>query len=389
MRSLLPVYSRWIGVLGLFLILLSACDKQQGGMPGFMPQVTVVTLKEQAISLTRDLPGQTSAYLISEVRPQVSGIVKQRLFTEGAYVKAGQPLYEIDDSLYQAQYQSSLAALQKTHASLQVAQLAADRAAELVKTGLISKQDNDNAVATLGQAKADVAGAEAAVTSSKVNLAYAHITSPINGRIGSSSVTQGALVTANQAASLATVTQLDPIYVNVSQSGNEWLALKREVEMGRVQATGSGTPTQIVLPDGSIYNREGKLQFAEVTVDPATGNLLLRVIVPNPDGLLMPGMYVRAVVNEGALPKGVLAPQQGITRDPKGSATALVVDKDNKVEARVVKVSRTIGDQWLVEEGLTAGDRVIVEGLQKVQPGMPVTPVEAGSQQTNTSAAAH
>ena len=265
--------------------------------------------------------------------------------------------------------------------------MAATRAAELVKQGLISKQDNDNAVAALGQAKADVAAGEAAVASNKVNLDYAHITSPISGRIGGSTVTSGALVTANQATALATVTQLDPIYVDVNQSSSEWLALKREIDTGRVEAKGSGTPAKILLQDGSEYSHEGKLQFADVTVDPTTGNLMLRVIVPNPEGLLMPGMYVRAIVSEGVLPNGVLAPQQGITRDPKGSATALVVDKDNKVELRQVNVSRTVGDQWLIESGLAAGDRVITEGVQKAQPGMTVSPVEAGTQPAGNGAA--
>jgi len=357
---------------------------------GFAPQVTVVTLKQEPVSLTKELPGRTSAFLIAEVRPQVNGIVKHRLFTEGAYVKAGQPLYEIDDALYQAQYQSAQAALQKAQATLNVAQLAANRSNEILKIGAISKQENDNALAALGQAKADVAAAEAAVASSKVNLTYAHITSPISGRIGGSSVTSGALVTANQASALATVTQLDPIYVDVNQSSGEWLELKHEIESGRVEAKGSGTPSKIILQDGSAYSREGKLQFADVTVDPTNGNLVLRVIVPNPDGLLMPGMYVRAALNEGVLGKGVLAPQQGITRDPKGGAIALVIGKDNKVEPRVVKVSRTVGDQWLIEDGLVAGDRVIVEGVQKVQPGMAVTPVEAGTQpQPANTAASH
>lgn len=388
MRCIQPLSGRLAGVLGVLLVLLSACGKQQGGaMSGFAPQVTVVTLKAGPVALTRELPGRTSAYLISEVRPQVNGIVKRRLFTEGAYVKAGQSLYEIDDALYQAQYQNAQATLQKAQAGLQVAQLAANRAAELVKQGLISKQDNDNAVAALGQARADVAAGEAAVATAKVNLNYAHIESPISGRIGGSSVTPGALVTANQATALATVTQLDPIYVDVNQSSSEWLSFKREVEAGRVQARGSGTPAKIVLQDGSEYSHEGKLQFADVTVDPSTGNLMLRVVVPNPDGLLMPGMYVRAVVNEGVLPNGVLAPQQGVTRDPKGAATALVVDKNNKVELRNVRVSRTVGDQWLVEDGLAAGDRVIVEGVQKVQPGMSVNPVEAGTQSSEAATA--
>ena len=336
-----------------------------------------MTLKPQAVTLTRDLPGRVSAFLIAEVRPQVSGIVKRRWFTEGGTVKAGAPLYELDDAIYRAQYNSARATLQKAQATQEAARLTAGRAAEMVKIDAVSAQDNDNAIAALGQAQADVAAAQAAVDSSAVNLAYAHIVSPISGRIGKSSITQGALVTADQTAALATVQQLDPIYVDVNQSSSEWLQLKQDIDAGRVQAGASGAPTKIVLENGAAYAAEGTLQFSDVTVDPSTGNFLLRVIVANPNQLLMPGMYVRAIVGEGVRTQGLLAPQRGITRDPKGAATALVVGGDGKVEVRELRVSRTIGDQWLVEDGLAAGDRVIVEGLQKVQPGMPVTAVEA------------
>jgi membrane fusion protein, multidrug efflux system len=340
------------------------------------PQVAVVTLKPQAVTLTRDLPGRVSAFLVAEVRPQVSGIVKQRLFTEGGTVKAGQPLYELDDAIYRAQYNSARATLQKAQATQEAARLTAGRSAEMVKIDAVSAQDNDNAIAALGQAQADVAAAQAAVDSSAVNLGYAHIVSPINGRIGKSSITQGALVTADQTAALATVQQLDPIYVDVNQSSSEWLQLKQDVDAGRVQAGASGAPTKIMLENGSSYAALGTLQFSDVTVDPTTGNFLLRVIVANPSQLLMPGMYVRAIIGEGVRPEGLLVPQRAITRDPRGGATALVVNHDGKVEVRELRVSRTIGDQWLVEEGLSDGDRVIVEGLQKVQPGMPVTTVE-------------
>jgi membrane fusion protein, multidrug efflux system len=357
---------------------LAGCGPHGGPPPGHMtPQVTVVTIKPQSVTLTRDLPGRVSAFLVAEVRPQVSGIVKQRLFTEGGTVKAGQPLYEIDDAIYRAQWNSARATLQKAQATTEAARLTAGRSAEMVKIDAVSAQDNDNAIASLAQAQADVAAAQAAVDSSAVNLAYAHIVSPINGRIGKSSVTQGALVTADQTAALATVQQLDPIYVDVNQSSSEWLQLKQDIDAGRVQAGASGAPTKIVLENGSAYTTAGALQFSDVTVDPSTGNFLLRVLVSNPNQLLMPGMYVRAIVGEGVRPQALLAPQRGITRDPKGGATALIVDKDGKVQTREVKVSRTIGDQWLVEDGLAAGDRVIVEGLQKVQPGMPVTTVEA------------
>jgi membrane fusion protein (multidrug efflux system) len=247
----------------------------------------------------------------------------------------------------------------------------------MIKIDAISAQDNDNAIAALGQGEADVAAAQAAVDSAAVNLAYAHIVSPISGRIGKSSVTQGALVTGDQATAMATVQQLDPVYVDVNQSSGEWLQLKQEIEAGRVQAGVADAPTKIVLENGATYGSEAKLQFTDVTVDPTTGNILLRAIVANPKQVLIPGMYVRAIVGEGVVPQGLLAPQRGVTRDAKGVATALVVGRDGKVEVHELKVSRTIGDQWLVESGLSAGDRVIVAGLQKVQPGMTVTAVEA------------
>lgn len=363
-------------------LLLAACGaagRPGGPPPGYAPQVTVVTLKAQPVTLTRELPGRTSAYLVADVRPQVSGILKQRLFTEGGFVKLGQPLYEIDDAIYRAQYNNARATLQKAEASAEAARLSAERNAELIKIDAVSRQDNENAIATLGSAQADVAAAQASLDSAKVNLEYAHIVSPITGQIGKSAVTQGALVTADQATAMATVQQLDPIYIDVNQSSTEWLQLKQEIDAGRVESGGSGTPAKILLENGTDYGQQGKLQFTDVTVDPTTGNFLLRVLVPNPNHVLMPGMYVRAVVNEGMLREGILVPQQGVTRDPKGNATALVVGGDGKVAPREVKVTRTIGDQWLVDAGLSAGDRVITEGLQKVQPGMPVQAVEAGA----------
>jgi membrane fusion protein, multidrug efflux system len=373
------VRGRFLAVVVAATALVAGCGSHGGPPPGARPppQVSVVTLKPQAITLTRDLPGRVSAFLVAEVRPQVSGIVKRRLFTEGGTVKLGQPLYELDDAIYRAQYNSAHATLQKAQATQEAARLTANRAAEMVKIDAVSAQDNDNAVAALAQAQADVAAAQAALDSSAVNLAYAHIVSPISGRIGKSSITQGALVTAEQSAALATVQQLDPIYIDVNQSSSEWLQLKQDIDAGRVQAGASGAPTKVVLENGTPYATEGTLQFSDVTVDPSTGNFLLRVVVANPNQLLMPGMYVRAIVGEGVRPQGLLVPQRGITRDPKGGATALVVGQDGKVAVHEVKVSRTIGDQWVVEDGLATGDRVIVEGLQKVQPGMPVTAAEA------------
>jgi membrane fusion protein, multidrug efflux system len=379
MRALLTV-----AVVSLGFALAACGQRQAGPYARQAPQVTIVTLQPQAVTLTRELPGRTSAYLVAEVRPQVSGIVKQRLFTEGALVKAGQPLYELDDAPYRAAFNNSKAALQKAEATVEAARLTAKRDADLIKIDAVSQQDNDNAVSTWRQAEADVVAAQAAVESAAVNLAYAHIVSPISGRIGKSSVTQGALVTQNQTNAMATVQQLDPIYEDVNQSSSEWLQLRQDIDSGRVEANAAGTQAKIVLENGTDYGHDGRLQFADVTVDPTTGEFLLRAIVPNPDHLLMPGMYVRAVLSEGVMPKGLLAPQQGIARDPKGNATAFVVDSQNKVESRQVKVARTIGDKWLVEEGLSPGDRLIVEGVQKVQPGVQVQPVEEAAS-TNSS----
>jgi membrane fusion protein (multidrug efflux system) len=364
--------------LAAFCGALTACGGQAPDTSSDAPppQVTVVTLKTRPVSLTRSLPGRTSAYLIAEVRPQVGGIVQRRRFIEGGNVRVGEVLYDLDDSLYRAASDSAKAGLLKAQAALHAERLVAARSSELLRTNLVSAQDNDRAVAALGQAEADVAAAQAAVASSAINLAYAHIVAPISGRIGKSNVTQGALVNAGQANSLATIQHLDPIYVEVNQSSSEWLTLKQDIDAGRLQSDPGGAPAQILLENGNPYAHAGKLQFADVTVDPATGNLLLRAIVPNPTLTLLPGMYVRAVLNEGLLTHGLLAPQVGITRDPKGNGSALIVNKDGKVEARTVRVSRTVDDQWLVEEGLSSGDRLIVEGMQKVQPDISVQAVE-------------
>jgi membrane fusion protein, multidrug efflux system len=357
---------------------LAGCGQGSGGPPqgpGAMP-VTVVTLRAEPVTLVRELPGRTSAYLVAEVRPQVSGIVKARLFTEGATVKAGQALYQIDDATYRADYDVAKANLARSLATLEAARLRARRTGELVKSGVVSAQDNDNAVAALGQAEADVEASRAALTAAAVKLGYARVTAPISGRIGKSAVTEGALVKAEQDAPLATVQQLDPVYVDVTQSSAELLQLRRELAAGTLEQH-AALPVAIVLEDGSRYGHDGALEFSDVSVDPGTGSYLLRIKVPNPDRTLLPGMYVRAMVGNGVRPQGLLVPQQGIARDPRGNATALVVGKDGKVEVRVVQASRTIGDKWLVDGGLAAGDRVIVEGLQKVQPGMPVQATEA------------
>lgn len=357
--------------------LLTACDG--GGVPPPAPPppstVSVWTLKTEAVALTRELPGRVAPSLVAEVRPQVSGIVKRRLFTEGTLVKAGQPLYQLDDATYRADANSALASLKRAQATLKSAQLTASRSAELAKIEAVSAQDNENAIATLHQAEADVGVAKAAVDSRKVVLDHARIESPISGRIGKSSVTQGALVTAAQATPLATVQQTDPVHVDLTQSASELLRLRKELAAGTLTQS-DDVPVTILLEDGTPYSHPGKLDFSEISVDPGTGSFALRVTVRNPDHILMPGMYVRASIGSGERSNGLLVPQQGITRDPKGNTTALVV-KDGKVELRPVQVSRTIGNKWLVEGGLAAGDQVIVEGLQKVQPGMAVTVSEA------------
>jgi len=368
---------RALALVGVALGLVACGTRGQGDVPQSPQAVTVVTLRSRPATLTRELPGRTSAYLVADVRPQATGIIKKRLFTEGGTVKAGETLYELDDAMYRAQYHNSEAAVAKAEAALEKAQLTARRFAELVKTGAVSSQDNDTAVAALGQAQADVAAAKAELDTSRVSLAYTHVTAPIDGRIGKSAVTAGALVVASQSAALATIQQLDPIYVEVSQSSSEWLRLRQAIDAGRLKSGGAGTSVAIVLEDGRRYAKDGRLQFADVTVDPGTGSFALRAIVPNPDNVLLPGMYVTAVLDEGVRNDAVLVPQRGITRDPKGGATALVVGKESTVEVRTVHVSRTIGDQWLVEDGLMAGDQVIVEGLQKVQPGMRVVASEA------------
>jgi membrane fusion protein (multidrug efflux system) len=362
----------------LVAALLAACGKSAPPPPQAMPamEVGVVTLRPQTVTLTRELPGRTSPYLVAEVRPQVGGIVKERLFTEGSLVKAGQPLYQLDDSIPRADQENVKAALARAQATLALARPKAARWAELAKTGVVSKQDNENMIASLRQAEADVVAAQAALDRGNVVLAHARITSPIGGRIGKSSVTAGALVTANQAEALATVQQLDPIYVDVTQSSAEWLELRKQVAAGRLEQ-GANLPVTILLEDGSRYQHPGRLTFSDVTVDPGTGSFLLRVVAPNPEHLLLPGMYVRAVVGSGVRQDALLVPQRGVSRDPKGNTAAMVVGEDGKVAVRPVVVARAIGDMWLVDDGLKAGDRVIVEGLQKIRPGVPVKAIEA------------
>jgi len=360
-------------------LILSGCGQQANTeVVASAPDVGVVDIQAQAITLTTELSGRTSAFQVSEVRPQVGGIIQKRLFVEGADVKAGQALYQIDPATYQATYDSARASLAKAEASLISIRNKASRYEELVAIKAVSQQDNDDSQAALKQAQADVASAKAAVETARINLDYTRVAAPISGRIGRSSVTPGALVTAGQSAALATVQQLDTIYVDVTQSSAELLRLKRDLASGQLKAAGANQASvKLILEDGSVYPEAGKLQFSDVTVDQSTGSITLRAVFPNPKGDLLPGMYVRAVLEEGGEDRAILVPQQGVTRDTKGNPTALVVGADNKVELRVLKTRRTVGDKWLVSEGLKAGDKLIVDGLQKIGPGMPINPVPA------------
>lgn len=378
MASLTPAQTAVYPFLFVALASLAACGKEpQGAQGSGAVPVTVVTLKPETVTLRRELPGRSSAYVVAEVRPQVDGIVLKRLFTEGGLVKRGQPLYQIDDATYRADLNSARANVVRAEATLETAALTAKRSAQLVKVDAVSQQDDENAAAALRQGQAELKAAQAAAARAETILGYARITSPIDGRIGKSTVTQGALVTAKQAEPLATVQQLDPIYVDLTQSSAEWLQLRKQLAAGRITGA-SDLPVTILLEDGTEYSHPGRLAFTEVSVDPTTGSFALRVLVPNPDHVLLPGMYVRAVVGTGIRENALLVPQQGIQRDPKGGTTAMVVDDENKVALREVRVSLTVGDKWLVEEGLAPGDRVIVEGLQKIRPGAPVQSTEAG-----------
>jgi membrane fusion protein (multidrug efflux system) len=355
-------------------LLLASCkdDKKTAGPPP-KPTVDVVSLHAQPVVLTTDLPGRTSPYRTAEIRPQVNGVIIKRLFTEGDVVKAGQVLYQIDPAPYEASLASARAQLLHAQAALKTSQSTVNRYGPLVKANAISRQDLDNAVGTLGQNKADIASAQAGIKTAAINLAYTKVSSPITGKTSRSAVTEGALVTANQTTALVTVTQLDPIYVDVAQPSSTILRLKREVASGQIKAAGADQiAVSLLLEDGSKYDQPGKLQFGEVTVDQGTGAITLRAIFPNTAGLLLPGMFVQEQVEEGVRQNGLLVPQQGITHNAKGEATALIVGKDNKVESRVVTTDRAIGDAWLVTKGLSEGDRVIVKGVQMAKPGQEV-----------------
>ena len=385
------ILARSVGLALLASGLLAGCgDKGEAGQgAGEMPPaaVDVVTLHAAPLQLMSELTGRTAPLRVAEVRPQVNGIILKRLFTEGSDVKAGQLLYQIDPAVYQAAVASAKANLAKAQANEQSARLKAQRYAELVKVKAISRQEYDDADAAWKQQVAEIGAAKAALQSANINLAYTRITAPISGRIGKSAVTEGALVTAQQADSLTSISQLDPMYVDVRQSTADLLRLKRQVAAGKLtQGKQDGAKVSFQLEDGSQYGEQGTLQFSDVTVDETTGMVTLRVLVPNPHDLLLPGMFMRATLQEGERPEGLLVPQTAVTRTPKGGATVMVVTADNKVELREVQLSRVVGDSWVVESGLDAGEKVIVAGLQKVKPGAVVAPAERTGNTKTTQA---
>lgn len=354
--------------------LMTGCGKKAAAGPKGpppTPEVSVLTIQPQAAALTTELPGRTSAYLVAEVRPQVNGIVQKRLFAEGSDVQEGDVLYQIDPATYQAAYASAKAALTRAEASLLPVKLKADRYKDLVKMNAVSKQDYDEAYAHLKQAEAEIEAAKAAADAAKINLNYSKVKAPISGRIGRSLVTTGALVTANQPAPLSTIQRMDPVFVDVTQSAAELLKLRQTLASGKLKK-GNATSVKLLLEDGTPYPLTGTLKFSDVTVDQSTGSVTLRTVFPNPKQTLLPGMYVRAVLQEGVNDHAIMVPQRAVTRNPAGNAMCFVVGPEDKVEPRVIKVERTVGENWLVSAGLKTGDRVIMEGIQKGRPGTKV-----------------
>ncbi|EXU77202.1 MULTISPECIES: efflux RND transporter periplasmic adaptor subunit [Erwinia] len=362
-------------------VLLTGCDNKGAQQAGQQqaPEVGVVTLKTAPLTVTTDLPGRTSSFRIAEVRPQVSGIILKRNFVEGSDIKAGESLYQIDPATYQAAYDSAKGDLVQAQANAQIAALTVKRYKPLLGTKYISQQDYDTAVATASQTAAAVQVAKASVETARINLAFTKVTSPISGRIGKSSVTEGALVQNAQTTALATVQQLDPIYVDVTQSSEDFMRLRAELNAGTLQQAGGKAQVKLLLQNGSEYAQSGTLEFSDVTVDETTGSITLRAVFPNPDHALLPGMFVRARLNEGTNPNALLVPQQAVTRTPTGQATAMVVGADNKVAVRNLKTEQAVGDKWLVTDGLKAGDKVITTGVQRAKPGAQVTPQEVST----------
>lgn len=363
----------------LLLPVLAGCDSQQGQQAGISPpppEAAFVTITPRPFELTTTLPGRASAFLVAEIRPQVNGIIQKRAFQEGSDVKAGQLLYQIDPAPFQVALDSAKASLGRAQANLPSIRSRAERFKDLLASNAVSRQDYDDAAAALDQVLADIAYWKTAVEAARINLAYTRVTAPISGTIGRSNVTDGALVAAYQPMALATIQQMDPIYVDVTQSSAEFLRLRRSMDAGQLSKDEkTGGKVRLILEDGSSYPHEGALQFSDVTVNPGTGSFVLRIVVPNPDHLLLPGMFVRAIVQEGVASQAILVPQQGVSRNPKGEPVAMIVDESGVVAQRFLTIDRAIGDQWLVTSGLSAGDRVIVEGMQRIRPGATVRAV--------------
>ena len=369
-------------------VFLAACGNKESAPPPQTPEVGVVTVQPQTVPVVAELPGRTNAFLVAQVRARVDGIVMSRDFTEGTDVKAGQRLYKIDPAPYIAQLNSAKATLARAQANLATQNALVSRYKVLVGANAVSKQEFDNAVAAQGQAAADVAAGKAAVDTAQINLGYTDVVSPVTGRVGISQVTPGAYVQASQATLMSTVQQLDPVYVDLTQSSLDGLKLRQDVQSGKLKTSGPGAAkVSLILEDGKTYSEPGKLQFSDVTVDQATGSVTIRAIFPNKDRVLLPGMFVRARIEEGVNENAFLVPQIGVTHDPKGQAVALVVGADNKVVPHQLTTSGTQGQDWIVEGGLQAGDRVIVQGVDKVRPGATVKAVPATLAQAPAAAA--
>nr|WP_304185923.1 efflux RND transporter periplasmic adaptor subunit [Hafnia alvei] len=377
-------YSEFILLPSVILLsacfVLSGCDDKEVKAPLPQPHVGVVTLKAEPLQVTTELPGRTDAYRVAEVRPQVGGIILKRNFAEGSDIRGGESLYQIDPAPYKAAYDSAQGELAKAVAAAKLAHLTVQRDKPLVGDHYVSQQEFDTAVANAQQADADVQAARANVETARINLAYTKVTSPIDGRIGQSNVTEGALVTTEQANALATVQQLDPIYVDVTQSSNDFIRLKQAVIQGSLEKSALQTQVTLVMENGQPYPLKGQLQFSDVSVDESTGSITIRALFPNPQHDLLPGMFVRARIDEGMQKDALLVPQQGVTRNPRGEASVMLVNAKSQVEVRNVIAAQAIGDKWLVTDGLHSGDRVIVSGLQKVRPEMTVKAEEQNLQ---------
>lgn len=377
--------TQWSAMAVMALVLITAgCEKgssNAASTAGSPPEVGIVIVQPVPVTLTKELSGRIAPHMIADVRPQVSGIIQNRLFTEGSEVKAGQVLYQIDPATYRAAYSSASAALARAEANLGAVQLREERYRELVQIDAVSRQDFDDVGSALKQARAEVEAAQAVLETARINLDYTRVKAPISGRIGRSTVTTGALVTANQTTELATIQQLDPIYVDVTQSSADLLRLQQALASGQLKRNGDNqAKVGLLLEDGTAYPLEGTMKFSEVTVDPGTGSVTLRTLFPNPEHRLLPGMYARAVIQEGVAEQAILVPQQGVGRNAKGEAVALVVDAAGEVQQRLLTLDRAIGDRWLVAAGLETGERLIVEGSQRVRPGATVKAVATEAQ---------